>query len=226
MLIAVWSVKGGSGVSVVSALLALTGAQHSPVLLVDLVGDQPAVLGIPEPAPDALGVVDLLAAGPSASSSARFRMEREVLSNLSLLGVGGAAGDGLLPPVDPAVVARFVSDLAADGRRVVVDCGLVASAPALSVTAAIARAAPTSILVTRPCFLGLRRAARAPVVPDGVVVVNEGSRALGLDDIEAVTGVPIVAVIDHDPAIARLVDAGLLASRLPGAASRALRGVM
>lgn len=226
MLIAVWSVKGGSGVSVVSALLALTCAQQSPVLLVDLVGDQPAVLGIAEPDLEALGVSDLLAAGASASASARFRMERDVLPNLALLGAGGSPGVGLgRCSHDPAVLQSLVSDLASDGRRVIVDCGLIDSSASPDTARAVAAAAFTSILVVRPCFLALRRACRAPLVPDGVVVVNEANRALGVDDIESVVGVPIVAVVEHDPAIARLVDAGLLAARVPVAAGRALRGV-
>jgi hypothetical protein len=45
-----WSVKGGSGVSVVAAALALIASRDAPTALVDLCGDLPAVLGIPEPA--------------------------------------------------------------------------------------------------------------------------------------------------------------------------------
>ena len=42
-----WSVKGGSGTTVVAATLALSCPTAS--LLVDLDGELPAVLGLPEP---------------------------------------------------------------------------------------------------------------------------------------------------------------------------------
>ena len=52
-----WSVKGGSGTTVVAATLALSCPTDS--LLVDLDGELPAVLGLPEPAGQ--GVADWLA---------------------------------------------------------------------------------------------------------------------------------------------------------------------
>ena len=48
-----WAVKGGSGTSVVAACSALTNPLTR--LLVDLDGDQPSVLGLPEPAGQGLG---------------------------------------------------------------------------------------------------------------------------------------------------------------------------
>ena len=51
-----WAAKGGSGTTVVAAALALTSARHA--LLVDLDGELPAALGLPEP--DRPGVVDWL----------------------------------------------------------------------------------------------------------------------------------------------------------------------
>ena len=52
MLFICSSVKGGSGTSVVAASLAVTALLVHPdstSLIVDLAGDQPAVLGLPEP---------------------------------------------------------------------------------------------------------------------------------------------------------------------------------
>ena len=66
MVIACWSVKGGSGTSVVAASLALILAERSQppgALLVDLAGDAAAVLGLAEPA---TGVREWLAAGDTA----------------------------------------------------------------------------------------------------------------------------------------------------------------
>lgn len=113
------------------------------------------------------------------------------------------------PPAGPTSAER----LADDTRRVVVDCG---TAPE-SVTAVLAERADQSVLVTRPCYLALRRlvSQRLPR-PTGVVVVREPGRVLSSDDMACVVGAPIVAEIEYDPAVARAVDAGLLlAARLP-----------
>ena len=50
-MIVCWSIKGGSGTTVVSAALALSLAQrnNAPVRIVDLAGDIPSALGIAEP---------------------------------------------------------------------------------------------------------------------------------------------------------------------------------
>ena len=57
MVILCWAAKGGSGTTVVAAALALNSGRHA--LLVDLDGELPAVLGLPEP--DRPGVADWLA---------------------------------------------------------------------------------------------------------------------------------------------------------------------
>jgi hypothetical protein len=80
-----------------------------------------------------------------------------------------------------------------------------------------------SLLVLRPCFLALRRATLAPIRPSGVVLVREAGRALGRRDVEDVLGVPVRAEVDVEPAVARAVDAGLLAGRLPRGLAQALR---
>ena len=80
-----------------------------------------------------------------------------------------------------------------------------------------------SLLVVRPCFLALRRAVAAPVRPSGIVLVREAGRALTRRDVEEALQVPVRAEIDLEPAIARAVDAGLLATRLPRSLAQALR---
>jgi hypothetical protein len=70
-------------------------------------------------------------------------------------------------------------------------------------------------LVIRPCYLALRRAARLRVRPKGVVVVRENGRSLTPRDIESVVGAPVVGEISVSDGVARSVDAGLLATRLP-----------
>ena len=99
------------------------------------------------------------------------------------------------------------------------DCGSAAAGAAL----AVAAAADVSLLVLRPCYLALRRALAAPIRPSAVVLVDEPGRALTRRDIEDVLGVPVRAEVDYDPAIARAVDAGLLAGRVPRSLEKALR---
>src|SRR5262245_12494580 len=113
-----WSAKGGSGTTVVAAALALGSAAEA--LLVDVDGELPAVLGVPEPvgqglsdwfssdAPDEL-VLDLaveigartslVPRGPVAIArdSPRWATLREVLAGTSL-DVVVDAGCGPPPP--------------------------------------------------------------------------------------------------------------------------------
>lgn len=215
MLVALWSAKGGSGATVVAAALAAVLARSSPVgaVLVDLAGDGPAVLGVAEP--EGPGVAGWLAAGPTVPPDGLARLEVALGDGLALLACGGAlpeAGDR------GEVLAAL---LAADARPVVVDCG---SAPT-GARLAVAAAATHSLLVLRPCYLGLRRAIASPLRPSGVVLVEEAGRRLGRRDVEDALGVPVRAVVAHDPRIARAVDAGLLASRLPTSFERTLRRV-
>jgi hypothetical protein len=58
-----------------------------------------------------------------------------------------------------------------------------------------------------------------------VVLVTEPGRALVRGDVENVVGAPVRAEVAVDPAIARAVDAGMLAARMPRLLERALRGV-
>jgi len=112
--------------------------------------------------------------------------------------------------------------LSADPRPVVADCGAAATGPGL----ALAAGAPVSLLVLRPCYLGLRRALAAPVRPSGVILLTEQGRSLGRRDVEDVLGVPVRAEVAVDEAVARAVDAGLLTRRVPRSLERALRAAV
>lgn len=211
MLVACWSVKGGSGTTVVAAGLALVLASADPrgARLVDLGGDLPAALGVPDP--PGPGVADWLAADGDVASDALGLLEVDVSPGLGLVSRGGAALTG-------AGGERLAAALAGD-RHAVVDCGPPESAAGL----AVAGAAGLSLLVLRPCYLALRRALAVPIRPSGVILVKEHGRSLGRRDVEDVLGVPVRAELAWDPVIARHVDAGLLAGHLPKALERALR---
>jgi Mrp family chromosome partitioning ATPase len=209
-----WSAKGGAGTTVVATALALVMAQRSQggVLLVDLAGDAPAALGLSDPAGP--GVAGWAAAGPDVPADGLARLAVPVLPDLELLPRGDA------PLAGRERFELLAGLLAADDRAVVVDAGLLT---ADSPHAVLAASATTSLLVTRPCYLALRRAVATPLRPSGVVLVGEPGRALDRGDVEGVLGVPVVAELTTDIAVARAVDAGLLASRLPRSLQRALR---
>jgi len=208
-----WSPKGGSGTTVVAASLALTlAARHGSALLVDLAGDVPAVLGLADATGQ--GALDWLAS-PDAGPEALARLARPGAGGLDVVAAGEGPVQGPWPPGRPAAL---VDALAAERRPVVVDAGLLHPA----IHDAVARAT-TSLMVIRSCYLALRRAVAAPLRPSGIVLVHEPGRALGRADIAEVLGVPVVATVPLSPDVARAVDAGLLASRLPSGLSRNLR---
>jgi MinD-like ATPase involved in chromosome partitioning or flagellar assembly len=210
---ACWSTKGGSGTTVVSAALARVLAESSgrDVLLADLGGDCPAVLGLADPAGP--GLSDWLAAGDGAAPGSLRRLELAGPDGVRILPLGAA------PLATPSAGERLVGELAADPRVVVVDCG----PPGSSVGLMMAAGAGLSLLVIRPCYVALRRALAAPLRPSAVVLVEEHGRSLGRRDVEDVLGVPVRAQIPWDPAVARSVDAGLLGTRIPRPLHRALR---
>jgi MinD-like ATPase involved in chromosome partitioning or flagellar assembly len=214
MVIACWSVKGGSGTTVTAAALALRLARSTaPVVLADLGGDVPAVLGRPDPSGP--GIADWLAAGHGVAPDALDRLAIDAAPGLSLLAAGGAT----TTTAGVADGERLVAALSAlPHRAAVVDCGLIDGDVALGVAASSSR----SLLVVRPCFLALRRAINAPVRPSAVLLVAERDRTLAAADVEDVLGVPVHEV-PCDPGVARAVDAGLLAGRVPRVLDRALR---
>jgi hypothetical protein len=220
VVVACWSPKGGSGTTVVAASLArmLAGTHDSGALLVDLGGDAAAVLGAPDPTGP--GVAEWLDVGDDVPADGLARIEHELFPGLALV----ARGEGPLSNVARAEVLAAV--LAADRRAVVVDCGRVWASDdgdASEVGRVMASSATQSLLVVRPCYLALRRATAMTFRPSGVIVVNERGRALEPGDVEEILNVPVVAVVEHDVAVGRLVDAGLLGARLPNSLRRALR---
>jgi hypothetical protein len=213
LLVACWSAKGGAGTTVVAASLSLLLARHpAGALLVDLDGDVPAVLGADEP--EGPGLAGWLAAGAAVPPDALARLEVPVAPGLSLL----PRGHGDLEPARAEVLGSLLEQ---DPRPVVVDCGTEPAGAAL----VLARRAERSLLVTRACFLALRSALEAPLRPSEVILLEEPGRALRVADVGEVLGVPVTAEVAIDPAVARAVDAGLLAARLPRGLERELRHV-
>lgn len=216
MFVACWSVKGGVGTTVVAAGLALSLVEDTggPVVLADLAGDLPYCLGAV--APTGPGIAEWSAADADVPADALVRLTEPVGGGLELL----ARGRG---PIERARADLLVQVLRSTGRSVVVDCGRVGSGGAGAVVAA---RADRSLLVTRLCALGLRRAVHPPVRPSGLVVVREPGRALGPEAAEELLGVPVVAEIAMDASVGRAVDAGVLASRMPRRFAASLRAAV
>lgn len=218
-----WAVKGGSGTTVVAASLALSSRR--PSLLVDLDGELPAVLGLPEP--DRPGVEEWLATDTSADHLADLLID--VAPQTWLLPWRSATGSA--PPgratsatvgADDrwAALAAWLHDWSDHSAcDVTIDAGTGAPPDAL------AARADRSLLITRPCYLALRRAVRCPARPTGVVLVDEPGHGLTQRDVEHALGVPVDATVGLDPSVSRAVDAGLLATRLPRVMIRDLRAV-
>jgi cellulose biosynthesis protein BcsQ len=225
MLLSLWSPKGGSGTSVVAAACAIVLAGDRGARLVDLDGDQAAVLGL---APGGLGgsrlgqphgVRDWLAAGPEAPADA-----------LGRLAVDAGPGLVLVPPGTPDRTATGEAGAALgvvlrdSGAYVVADCGRADD----SASRALVEVSDHSVVVLRPCYLALRRAASDELVrsASGVVVVEEPGRALGAREVADVLGVPVLASVPARAAIARVVDAGVLVARLPDCLARPARTLL
>jgi hypothetical protein len=79
------------------------------------------------------------------------------------------------------------------------------------------------VWVLRCCYLTVRRAVAATPRPVEIILLREPQRSLNQRDIEQAIGLKVTTVIDLDPGIARAVDAGLLATRLPRHAPATLR---
>ncbi len=209
-MIVCWSVKGGSGTTVVASSLALVHAEQSPrgALIVDLAGDVPAVLGLAEPS--GIGISEWFAQNENSARVSLQSIMVQATANLRLI------SRGALPIDTDANFTELCATLATLDMPVIVDagCGVV--------SADLVARASSSLLITRPCYLSLRRAAQLNVAPTGIVLVNEPGRALGKRDVESVIGAPVVAEITFDATISRAVDAGLLASRLPAALAKQL----
>jgi hypothetical protein len=200
-----WSAKGGSGTTVVAATLALASPTNS--LLIDLDGDLPAVLGIAEPAGQ--GIADWLASDAPPSAVADLAVE--VNRTTQLVPRGAVPVDRCSPRW-----SELAQWLIERPYSTVVDA---ATGDPPNPLGSSARA----LLITRACYVALRRAVAMPWRPDGVVLVAEPGRSLRVPDIERAFGVPVVASVSHDPTVARAVDAGLLAARLPRLLERELR---
>jgi hypothetical protein len=202
MLTVCYTAKGGQGCSTIAALLALL---NPPATLIDVAGDLPALLGV-DTAGD-YGLTDHLTSS-------------DPLGPWDLRSVQVAPGVDLVPqglqPIEAVPAPRWtelVGQLTAPTTdRWILDAG----------TLGYLDGADQEILITRHCYLALRRAAALLRRPTSVISVHEAGRSLDRHDIERVIGVPVVATLEVDHTIARAIDAGLVTAGIPNRARPAL----
>lgn len=220
MLYPLWTAKPGSGCSTTALALAarLAAKRATDVLVVDLDGDLTAAAGA---TPRHDGVTDWLAAGAVGPDALR-RLEVVLRPRLTLL----PRGSSHEWPDDRA--DALLRCLHSDPRLVVIDVSTVTPYAASSMQRLRHRLAAEdpSLLVMRPCYLAVRRAQALAIHPTGVVLVREGGRAIDRHLITRALGAPVIAQIDHDPAVARAVDDGRLVRRPPWSLSRQVEAVI
>ena len=210
MIIWYWSVKGGVGTSVVAAATAIRLASDDrEATLVDLTGDQPALLGmVAGSAPSEPGIGDWVAAGDGVAADAIGRLLEDVAPGLRLL------RQGTQPALDSLDDGRrrlvLALEMLARIGPVVVDAGLDPFEVRSDLTA---RHRPVCVL--RSCYLALTRAQRVSGPYDRVVLVEEPGRALRTRDVASAVGASDVERVAWDPRVARSVDAGTIVSMLP-----------
>jgi cellulose biosynthesis protein BcsQ len=196
------SPKGGTGTSVVAASLAIVSSSSTPTLLVDLAGDQAAILGLPQPP---IGLSDW-------ANGMTYRDFDEIVSlchdNLYLAPTGTFDFETLNANAWDKLL-RALSLKHSEGCNIIVDLGRA------DIPLALRKIVDTCYLVTRPCYLALRRAVDLETAFSGVIVVNEPDRVLTSRDVESVLKLKCVAEIPYTSEISRRVDSGLLKSRLP-----------
>ena len=242
MIIWYWSVKGGTGTSVVAAATAIRLASDDhDTTLVDLTGDQPALLGlIAGAAPAEPGISDWVAAGEGVAADAIGRLLEDVRPRLRLLRRGtaplpdsedgrrrGDTDDGVRPrrgtvPL-PDSDSRSRSEGQTDSRRLMLALEVLARSGPVVVDAGLDPAETRSglkepfrpVCVLRACYLALSRAQRVAGPYDRVILVEEPGRALRARDVSAAVGAATVERVPWDPRVARSVDAGTIVSMLP-----------
>ncbi len=222
MFWSICSVKGGVGTSVVAASLALElVAQGREVVLVDLCGDQPSLLGVDVAEPR--GVVDWLSADGELVDGALAHLLVDIGPGLRLLPSGSASlrdARGVDPRRCTQLATAFDPEV-----TVVADMGALPADP-MSPHALISVTADRRTAVLRACYLTLRRTNPLPIDVDSVIEIAEPGRALTTLDIELVVQQPVAAKLRVDPTIARAVDAGLLTTRRPRPLRRAMRDLI
>ncbi len=124
----------------------------------------------------------------------------------ALLAVPARAADD---EIEITPTLRLADRPSADDEVLVVDAGTSSS------VAGEDDGGERYVVLRGPCYLALASLVAAPgPLPDGVILLAEAGRSLTATDVTEVLGVPVVATVEVNPAVARTIDAGLLPARL------------
>ncbi|MFK7917934.1 MAG: hypothetical protein AB8G14_07645 [Ilumatobacter sp.] len=200
--------KGGSGTTIVACLRAIDTI--GPTLLIDLEGDVPGMLGLAEPARP--GVLEWLASNAPIAHLDDLLVETTPTTLLLPARSSGSSATCVSDDEDRwQELVDWIIEWAHDsGGSVVVDAGTTA------LPTPFVERCDHRWLVTRACYLSLRRAGRLHTKPTGVILIDEPGRALSQRDIETAVRAPVIVTIPWDIRVARSIDSGLLTShRLP-----------
>ena len=113
-------------------------------------------------------------------------------------------------------LARELMQRESNGVNIIIDFGQG------DLPLAFNKLADMHFMVTRPCYLSLRRTVNIEQKFSGVIVVQEHDRVLTTSDVESVMKLKCVAEVPYSSEISRRVDSGLLKSRLPAPLHAAL----
>ncbi|HYJ60795.1 MAG TPA: hypothetical protein VE032_04945 [Actinomycetota bacterium] len=213
LVVAVHGARGGAGCTFVATHLARAFARDRPTVLVDVDRDYADVTQALGADGDERTVADL---GPVADELRPAHLD-EVLVHGAILGP---------PPADAAAVddelLRRVVEVAAARDGVVVAHLPRALAPITRWAVGTADVVLHVLTLDALAFRATARAIDLLDVGEPAIVVNRAGRAeIGVGDVHRVFGVDPIAVIAHDPAVARAQDHGrLLPAR--GRTARAL----
>jgi len=215
MLVPVWSAKAGVGCTTLSLALAARVARlDGRCLLIDLDGDLPAAAGIAEPM---VGVTDWLASS-SGSPEALERLATRVSDvGVELVGIGSSH------KWERSRADDLIDALSSTQTFVVVDVGCVDSVrtPIEPIRRKLA-ALPTSVFVTRACYLALHRAVQLDLSIGRVALIRENGRSLDRLDVSRLLAASEVVDVDVHPVVARAIDSGSMVRRVPRLLNRQL----
>jgi hypothetical protein len=223
MVITMWSVKGGSGVSTLSTVVAaaLNDLSRSNALLIDLAdGDLRGILGGPTRASDdpGTGFGDWVAADETLDPSA---LERLIGSEPAPLLIGGNSAS----PIAQERSTRTVEGLRwldTKYAHVLIDAGSANN----DLSATTIQSATLSVLVLRPCLLSLRKAVASKLPASAAVLLAQPGSTLRASDIESSLGIPVITTIPFCASVSRATETSRLFSHPPRAIKRSIKPLL
>lgn len=208
-----WSLKGGQGVSVTAAIIALRHQfHHDSVLIIDFGGDIAPIFG--QRVETDVGLVDwfISQSGPEALD----QLVTPLLPQMSLLGSGMGVPTVAATPFEERW-ATLETWLNQDDRVTIIDLGTLPVQPMRlgTVWAQLVEwllQQYHATLVTRPEYLSLRRYFEHDTNVDSLAILQSSTDLLRADDVADLCDRPIHFHVAVDETITHAVESGTLAT--------------